>query len=191
MRDDSRDDRAESYLNRRAALAGGAALLTAGGTLVFVGDPAHAAVSIDDLTVADETFTTESVDPVVDVTVGYSYDAGNAAVESLRFTLSIDGETVATDELVTDRTTLENETTLSGKVTNADAYAASDFAPDVASSVSQELTIGLTFEVLGTDGTVLVGDTASDTAVVTVSHPQESEYVATVGGSGTIRTPDT
>lgn len=186
--DKRRIDRAESHLNRRTALASGAALLTAGGSLVLIGDPVHAAVSVDSLTVDDESFTAEAVSPVLDVTAGYSYDVGNSAVSKLRFTLAVDGSPIASDDLVTDRTTLENETTLSGSIIDSDAWAATDFAPAVAESVSRKLSIDLTFEVLGSDGAVLVSDSASDTAVVTVSHPQESEYVASVGGTGTIRT---
>lgn len=188
MTTDRSHDRAASLLNRRAALASGAALLTAGGSLVLVGEPVSAAVDVDQLTVSDASFTAEEVSPVLDVEAGYEYDAGNSAVSALRFELAVDGTLIASDELVTDRTTLEGTTTLSGPITDSDAWAAADFSPAVANRVTREITVELSFGVLGSDDTELVSDSATDTAVIEVAHPQESKYVASVGGVGTIRT---
>jgi hypothetical protein len=185
--DRQRFDSAVSHLSRRQALAAGAALVTAGGSLVVVGEPASAQVSVEGLSVPDKSFTRESVEPVVDVTVSYNYDAGNRPVEQLRFGLTVGGTEVATEDLVTDRTTLSGETQLSGRVTDAEAWSATDFAPAVAEEAQHTLALGLSFAVVDTDGNTVVSDSASTEATVTVAHPQDSEYIAEVGGSGTIR----
>jgi len=191
MHDESkRHDRAVSYLTRRRALAGGAALLTAGGTVVAVGDTASAAVTVSELSIADREFVSERVDPVLDVTAAFNYDAGTQPVQDLRFVLSVGGEEIASDELTTDRTTFTGDTTLSGRVTDSSAWSVSDFEPAVASSVSRSVTVGVTFEVLDGEGNVIVSDSAEDSGTVTVSHPQETQYVAEVGGSGSFRTAE-
>jgi hypothetical protein len=193
MGDDSkRYDRAVAQLSRRRALAGGAALLTAGGTLVWVGsDTARADVTLDELTIPDADFESEGIDPVVDVTAKYDFDVGQAAVDKLRLTLTVGGDTVATEELVTEHTVLTGEADLSGRITDSEAWSDTDFAPAVAEEVSRTLTVGLTFEVVGTDGESIVEDSVTEDVTVRVSHPQESQYVASVGGTGTVRTATT
>lgn len=187
-REKQRFDRVAQSLSRRRLIGGAATLLTAGGTLVVVGDPAAAQVTVDDFAVSDAELTSEAATPVVDVTAAFEYDAGTQPVRALRFALSVGGSVIASDELVTDSTMNDGTTTLSGRVTDADAWTTDDFAPEVASSVSRELTIGLKFEVLDGEDSVIVSDTATDAATVVVSHPQESQYVAEVGGRGSIRT---
>jgi hypothetical protein len=180
-------------VSRRQALAGIGTLATGGvgvAALRAGTSPVRAQVSIDEFSVADATFTAESVDPDVVVTIGYDYDVGMNVVSSLRFELVVGETVVASDDLRTDRATLSGETDLRGSVTDAEAWAAQDFAPEVASSVTQELDVTVRFDVLDDTGESIVGDTATDTATVVVSHPQESRYVATVGGSGTVVTPD-
>jgi len=71
-------------------------------------------------------------------------------------------------------------------VTDAAGYAAEDFGPAVASSVSQSLDVSISFEVLDDAGKVLVSDSASDTLAVSVSHPQETKYQIAVGGEGRV-----
>jgi len=190
MTDDSqRRESAVSHLNRRRVLAGAGVLLTGAGSLVAVSEPASAAVSVGNFDVANREFTGEQIQPVVDVTAAYQYDVGSQPVNALEFTLSIDGSVVASDELITDRTTLANETILSGRVTDSDAWGSDDFAPAVASSVSRDIKITLSFSVVESDGREIAGDSATATATVTVNHPQETEWTATVGGEGVIRTP--
>ena len=189
MPDDSRRrDRVASYLTRRRALAGGAALLTAGGSLVWVGEPASAAVSVDDYSVSDAEFTKAQLDPVLDVSVAYSYDAGNSTVGSLLFELQVGKTVVASEELVTDATTLDSTTELSGRIVDSDAWGLTDFSPEVASSVDRTVSTTLRFAVLDSNGEVIVEDSKSDTVTIAVAHPQESEYLASVGGDGTVRT---
>jgi hypothetical protein len=182
-----RFDRAVSTLSRRRALIGGATLLTAGGSLVWVGDPVHAAVSVDDLAIPDASFTSRQVAPVVDVTLGFDYDVGMASIKHLALGLSVGGETIASDELVTDKTTYNGQTTLSGRVTDASAWASGDFAPAVGERVERTLTVGVTFAVVNTSDETIVEDSTTTDVVVGVSHPQESRYTASVGGTGTVR----
>lgn len=183
-----RRDRVESHLTRRRALAGGAALLTAGGSLVFVGEPANAAVSVDSYSVSDAEFTKEQLDPILDVSIDYSYDAGNAVVGSLLFELVVGETVVATEELVTDATTLESTTELSGRIVDSDAWGLTDFSPEVASSVQRTVSTTIRFAVLDSNGDVIVEDSKSDDVLIAVSHPQQSEYIASVGGTGSVRT---
>lgn len=181
----TRYDRAVSTLSRRQALAGGATLLTAGGTLVWVGQPASAAVSVEEWTVADATFEAEAVTPVVDATVQWSYDVGERAVAELFVGLSVDGETIASETLDTKRTVLDGDSALSGDVTDSSAWDQSDFEVGVGEAVTRTLTIGVTFEVRDESG-VIVADSDEDSAEVEVSHPQETKLLAEVGGSATI-----
>jgi hypothetical protein len=107
-------------------------------------------------------------------------------VADLRFELLVDGDVVASDELTTDKTTFDGTTELSGRVLDASAWDQSDFSPEVASEIQQDVTVGVRFAVLDSGGSVIVEDSKSDSASVAVSHPQEVRLVASVGGSGTI-----
>jgi hypothetical protein len=173
----------------KRTLLGGAAALTAGGTLLtVVGEPVSAQVTVDSFDVSPAEFTAEQANPILDVTAAFRYDAGVQPVRALRLALSVGGDVIATDELVTDAATADSTTTLSGRVTDSSAWAAEDFAPAVASSVDRSVTVGLSFEVLADGDDVIVSDSAEDTATLTIHHPQESQYVAEVGGSGQFRT---
>lgn len=186
-RDTQRFDRVAQTLSRRQALAGGAALLTAGGTLVVVGEPAAAAGEVSEFTVADKEFTRESVEPVVDVTAAFDYDVGTAPIDGLRFELGIDGTTVTTETMVTTKSTYTGEVTLSGAVPDSDAWSAGDLEPAIGASVERTLSVTLTFAVVDSNDEAIVSDSASDDPTVGVAHPQDSAYVVRVGGSGTIR----
>ena len=188
--DDSRYDRVAQTLSRRQALAGGATLLTAGGTLVWVGEPASAAVDIEGFTAENQSWQREQVSPVVNATIRWQYDAGNSVVTALRLRLSVGDTVVAEERLSTDRTVLDGQTDLSGRVTDSDSWATSDFDPDVASSVSREVAVTVEMAVLGQDDSVIVADSATDTAALTVEHPQQSQYTATVGGTATFEAAD-
>ena len=188
--DNSRFDRVAQSMTRRRALAGGATLLTAGGTLVWVSDPASAQVTIAEFTAESRQFDAEQVAPVVEATLAWDYDVGNRVVSAIRLRLTVDGTAVAEDTLTTDRTTLNGETTLSGSVVDSEAWSAADFAPDVAASVTRSLTVGIELAVLDDRGEAIVSDRATDTAELTVSHPQDSEYTAEIGGAATFHTPE-
>lgn len=186
--DHDRPNRAGRTLSRRQAIAGGSALLAAGGTLVWVGDPVRAAVSVDELTIPDASFERDDLDPVVAVTAGYEYDVGTTAVSALRFELVVDETVVASEQLRTDEPTLSGETELSGRIADSDAWALADFAPAIGETLERDLTVTLRFAVLGSDDSAIVSDSASETVTVTVAHPQDSAYTASVGGEGEIRT---
>ncbi|AGC34575.1 hypothetical protein HSTV1_30 [Haloarcula sinaiiensis tailed virus 1] len=174
-------------VSRRQALLGIGTLAAGGGSLaVAMSEPGAAQVSVDSFSVSDSDMATEQADPVVDVSLGYSYDAGNNPVADLRFELLVGGDVVASDELTTDKTTFDGTTELSGRAVDASAWEQSDFAPDVASAVERDVTVAVRFAVLASDGSVIVEDSKSDTATVKISHPQEVRLVASVGGSGTI-----
>jgi hypothetical protein len=177
-------------VSRRQALAGiGTVAAGAGGYVALGSQPTRAAVTVESFDVADAEFTAEQVDPVVAVDLSYSYDAGVAPVTNLRFELLVAETVVASDTLVTDTTTHDGTLSLRGSVTDAEAWSASDFSPDVAEQISHEVSVTVRFAVREQDGTVIVEDSKADTGTVVVDHPQESTYVASVGGSGSIVTP--
>jgi len=187
-RKSQRYDRVEQFLTRRKAIAGGATLLATGGTVIALGDNARAQVALDALEIPDATLTGETVTPVADVEVRYSYDVGEVAVSALRFALTIGGDVIASSELVTDRTTYEGTTDLAGPVTDSTAWTSDDFAPAVASSVERTLSVGLSLTVVEPNGGELASATASEDVSVVVEHPRDSKVTARVGGQGVIRT---
>lgn len=188
QRDSQQFERVVSHVNRRRVLAGvsGVAFAGAGVATLTPDARASASVDVDGLEIPDAEFTAKQVEPEVRVSLAYNYDAGTAPVRALGFTLSVDGTIVGEDKFVTDRTTLENTTELTGLVTDSSEWSSSDFSPKVAESVTREITVSVTFDVLDGNEQSIVSDTASTTADVTVSHPQESKLIAEVGGSGEI-----
>jgi hypothetical protein len=187
-RNTQRYERVAQHLSRRRTLGAGAILFASGGMVALTPDPVSASVSVDSLTVPDHSFTSESIVPVCGVVAAYEYNAADRPIKHLALTLAIDGDTVAREELVTDRQALSGETQLSGRITDSEAWSATDFAPEVGATVERTLSVGLTLEVVDTNDSVVVSDSAEDQTTVTVSHPQKTEYVARVGGEGTIRT---
>lgn len=184
-------DRLDSLasLDRRSVLAAAGSAAAGGGVLLSVGaEPAAADVTMGEPDITGGSFTAETLDPIADVRVKYDYDVGSADVAALRTELLAGGDVIATERLTTDTTALENDTTLSGRVTDAEAYAAADFAPAVGESVTVDVEVGVTFAVLDSADAVLASDSVSDTVPVTVAHPQESAYEVTIGVEGEIRT---
>jgi len=180
-----------SPVSRRQALVGIGTLAAGGVGLSAVAvETAGASVSVDSFAVSDAEFTAESVTPVLDVTLVFDYDVGNQPVSSLRFAVSVGDSQIAEKTLNTGMATYEGTETLSGVITDSDAWSASDFSPPVADSVSRQVSVSVLFAVRDSDGAAIASDTASDTATVSVSHPQETEYVASVGGSGAIQRQD-
>lgn len=188
MHEVSRFDSVAQHYNRRRVVAGLATLAAGGAGLSALGHPARASVSIDSWTVPDASFEAEAVAPVADATIAYAFDVGSdTAVRALAFELLVDGHAVASDELVTETTSLENTTTLSGALTDSGAWSTSDFDVAVGESVAHDVTVAVRFAVVGTDESEIVTARAEDTATVTVAHPQQTEYTASVGGEVAIR----
>jgi len=185
-RQTQRYDRVVSTLNRRRVLAGAGTLAAGGLGVVALGGDARAQVDVEGLQIPDASFTSEQVTPAVAVDIGYNYDVGTAPVQALGFTLAVGGTVIAEDRLETTRSTLSETTTLQGRVTDSDAWGSDDFAPAVGEEINRDLSVSVTFDVLESDDTVIVGDTASTTATVTIAHPQETSYTATVGATGEI-----
>jgi len=183
-------DRIVSQMSRRRALAGVATLVTAGGSVVVVGEPAQASVSVDELTISDAQFERESVKPVLDVSVHFDYDVGDEPVNALEFSLLVDGTEIASDELITDTVALDGDTTLSGNLLESEQWSQSDFRVGIGESIEREIQVTLEFRVVTSEGTVIVGDSAKDSVTVGLSHPQQSALMASVGGKGSIRAAD-
>jgi len=176
-----------SPVSRRQAILG-IGTVAAGSTALatVTTDRAAAQVSVESLSIPDASFTAESITPELAVTIGFSYDVGDEAVGSLRFGLAVDGTEIDSEELNTTKATFEGETSLAGLLTDSDAWASGEFTVGIGESVSQEISATVTFEVRDGTGGVLIDDSANETVVVSVSHPQETTWNASVGGVGEI-----
>lgn len=180
-----------SPVSRRQALIGVGSLAAGATTYSVIGsDGARAEVTLGALDAQDGELTSDAADPVVDATILYRYDVGSAPIRSLCVGLTIAGDVVAERELSTTTSVLENDVELSGHVIDSDAFETSDFEPAVADSVNHEITVGVVFEAREGDDSVIVAAETSDTAELVVSHPQESEFVADVGGTATFADAD-
>jgi len=180
-------------LTKRQLLGGLAATAAGGGGLLtLASDDASAAASVElgTVQVSDAAFETESVTPVVESQVTYDYAVGDAAVGDLVVELLV-GDTVVADEtLVTDTTSLRNDETLVGRVTDADRWSASDFTVAVGESVTRSVTVGVRFAVRDPDGSVLEAASAETVVDISVTHPRDSEWSVQVGATGVVRAPE-
>jgi hypothetical protein len=174
-----------SPVSRRQALIGIGTLASGATTTAYLAtDRARADVAIGDLSVSDETFEAESIDPKLVVDVQYRYDASGASVDSVRFRLLVGGGVLDETQLSTSQESLEESTRLEGRLASLDAYASGDFAPEVGGSVTESFEATVAFDVLDADETPIASAEVTDTVTVSVSHPQENEYEASVGGDG-------
>ena len=171
-----------SGLSRRRVLLGTASVAVGATALQLVaGQNARANVSVEQVSIDDATFEAEAVDPVVDVTVAYAYAADS--VSELHIELLVDGDAVASESLRTGSEELENDTDLSGRVVDADAWSAADFEVEFGESITREIDVTVEFSVVDVDR-VVAADSASDTAEIIVEHPNDDH--ATVGMVGHI-----
>lgn len=176
-----------SPVSRRQALIGIGTLASGATTTAYLAsDRAQADVAIGDLSVGDAAFEAEAIDPKLVVDVAYRYDASGADVDSADFRLLVDGAELDTSNLSTSQESLEETTRLSGRLTALDAYAASDFQPDVGATASESFQATVAFAVLDSAGSEIVTAEVSDTVTVSVSHPQDNTYEASVGGDGRV-----
>jgi hypothetical protein len=185
-RQTQRYDRVVSTLSRRQLIAGAGTLAAGGLGVVALGGGARAQVSVDGLQIPDANLTAEAPTPAVRVDIGYEYDVGTAPVAALGFTLAVDGTVVAEDKLDTTRSTLSETTTLNGAIADSEAWRNDDFAPEVGGSLTREVVVTVGFDVLESGGSSIAGDSVTTTVPVSVSHPQETKYIASVGASGEI-----
>jgi hypothetical protein len=185
-------DRLDSLasLDRRSVLVGAGSLAAGGGVVLASSDRADAAADVElgSITLTGGSFEAAEVVPVVDVAVTYDFSVGSADVATLRSELLVGESVIASEALTTDTTSLRNDTTLTGRITDADGYTAADFAPAVGETVSVEVPISVRFAVLDDAGDVLASDTVATTRTITVEHPRDSEYTAAIGVTGEIRT---
>jgi hypothetical protein len=120
---------------------------------------------------------------VVDASIAYAYQYEGA--QELRFELLVGDSVVASETLRTSSASVEGETTLAGRVADADAWTLQDFAVDQGGETVREVTVTVRFAVL-VNGSVAAEDSASVTTDVTVVWPADAEY-ATVGGVVSVR----
>ena len=187
---DSNTERFGGAVSRRQLLTTGGAVGIGllGGVSLLVRD-ARAAVSVDGLNVPDKSFEAEAIRPKVVVTAGYDYDVGSAVdVGSIALDLRVEETVVDSRTLSTDATALSNSEELRGEIAASEAWSESDFDVAIGESVTRDVGVSVWFGVLDPSGSAIVEAEASDTTAVTLQHPQENEYVATVGGTGVVVT---
>jgi hypothetical protein len=183
-----KDDIAEwTPVSRRQALAGIGTVATGAIGTAVIAQPAGATVSVDEFTVKSNSFDAEQVDPIVTATIGYDYDVGTAPVADVRVSLSIDGTEVAQETMATNKTTYQSSVELSGRIADSGQWSVGHFEPSAGASVSREVSVTVRFAVRDSDGRVIKSATASDTAEVTVTHPESGQTYVTVGGSAEIK----
>lgn len=146
-----RNDALWSPVSRRQALAGLGTLATGAGVVgvsSLTAEHVRAQVTVENFAVADAEFTATAADPRVVVDVGYDYSVGETVVSAVMLRLSVDGTEVASDELVTDRTTLRGSSEIRGAITDSDEWDSDDFAPAVAESVTREVSVTVDMAIL-------------------------------------------
>jgi len=183
LTDSSSDDwRIDSVSNpvsvsRRQAIGAVATVVGGGSAIAIAGaESARAQVSVDDVNVPDTEFEADAVDPVVDAEIAYAYR--HDSTTELVFELLVGETVIAAESLRTASAELESDTQLSGRIAESDAWTTADFEAPAGETIQRDVTVGVRFAVL--DGeTVVVEDTAEDTATVTVANPSDS--TASVG----------
>ena len=170
-----------------AMLAGASA--TGLGALALGSEEAAAEIELDGLTIPDETYAAEDLEPtpVVDIDTRIQYRVDSISEWNISVELGPPGD-VEFLELVsedTNATEAEQTRTLSVPVTDADAFESADFAPDAETSVEHDVEVVLTFSVM--DGSeTLVQTSVSDMATVTVQN-ETIDIEGSIGGEGEIR----
>ena len=176
-----------SPVSRRQALAGIGTLATGATTVAVLGsDDARAQVTVDGLSVADGTFEANAITPKLIVDVAYRYDVTGADIDHVAFGLRVDDAELDSSALSTSSESLDETTQLGGRLTTLEQYTASAFDPAIGETVTVSFTATVTFAAVDSAGDDIVTASASDDATLTVAHPQDSEYQASVGGTGRI-----
>lgn len=189
MNDPRNSSEASSIMSRRRVVAAvGTATITATSIGTYLSGRSEAAsIQVDSLDVSSQSFEAESVSPVVDVDMQYSYDVGDKQVASVRVELLVGGQVVAYQNLQTQRSSLDADASLSAKLSKSDAWNSSDFTVDVGKSVEHSINVGVRLAVRDSTESVIVDAKASDTATLSITHPQKNEWTASVSATGTIR----
>jgi hypothetical protein len=120
---------------------------------------------------------------VLDATIGWEYQYTGA--QELRIELLVGETVVASEQRQTNGDSGSGETTLSGRVVDADAWALSDFDVQQGERIEREVQVGVRLAVM-VNGVVAKEASADKTAVVAVEWPKGQAY-ATVGGEITFR----
>jgi len=189
---DTNDTDSNRTLTRRRALAAVAGTAATGlGVTAVATDTADAQADIQlgALSIADGTHAAPdpTPSPIVETDARLVWSA--ETVDRVETTLGVgpsdsDTEAIATDTidaLVSDGDTTR---TLSGAVTDADAYTSGDFAPERESTIRETLTVALGLAIEH-EGETLATDRVTDTATVTVENTADAVSVE-LGGDGVV-----
>lgn len=189
LRDINPDMNRPEITRRRvlAMLAGAATTTTAA---VAVGsEEADADIQFGTLSVSDGTHESEDpqVTPVVTVDAEFSYTVESVTDYNVSLELGPDHDNRMFVDLVSTETAVMDgqfSESLSGPVTDIDAYSQSDFAPAAGETVTEDIAIALTLSVMD-GGATMVTAAVEDTATITVTNTGVNTTVA-LGGEGEI-----
>lgn len=188
LRDTNPDTNRTLTRRRVVALLAGASA-TALGAAAVATDDAHAQVE-SDFSIPDAAYEAADAAPTpiveADATVAYQVPALAAVVVQLVAGRETADHVLAEERIETTVTEASTDVELSGALTDADAFASADFAPDAESTTTVDATVGVTVEVRDSAGDVVVSDTATDTLAIEVTNTADAVEVS-VTGSGTIR----
>ena len=161
-------EQTQEHITRRRLLSGiGVAGASTAALSIVATDTASAAVELGTLDAQSATFTGASAIPVLDATVRYEYSVSKADTTIVE--LSVGDSVVASEEQMTALVGSEGSTTLSGRVTDSDAWTESDFDAPTNGSVTRDVSVSVRFAVLS-GGSVVASDTASATLPITVDN---------------------
>lgn len=189
--DSDKTDTNRTLTRRRAVatLAGASAVGLGVGAAALGSAPARAQVD-SEFTIPDATYEAADAAPTpiveADATVAYQVPRLEAVVVQLVAGRDSADTVLATERIETSVTEADTDVTLTGPLTDADAFAASDFAPAAESTTTVNATVGVTVEIVDSDDSVVAADTATDTLSIEVTNTAEAVEVA-VSGTGSIR----
>ena len=193
MTPDLFSDRSESnrptITRRRAVAMLAGASATGLGALAVGSEEAAAEITLEELAVADGTYSAADPEPtpVVDLEARVSYRVGSITEWNIGLEFGPPGDVdfISVLNESTNATEAEQTRTLSAPLTDADAFDSDDFAPDAETSVEHDVEVVLTFSVM--DGSeTLVQTSVSDTATVVIEN-ETIDIDGSIGGTGEIR----
>lgn len=171
------------HTNRRRVILAMGSTAVGGGILARAASQPAAAVSVDSLEVPDAEFEAEAVEPELEATVAYEYSVPSAT--DVTVWLGVGDDRLSSTDLFTSSPEASNDVSLSAALLDSSAFEAADFEVGVGESTTVDVPVTVGVDVYDGDSVVAKAD-ASETAVVTVQHPDEETATASVGGTVTI-----
>jgi len=185
----------DGAVSRRQILVSTGAFLTGAGVVAAAGSqPASGQVSTTELTIPDASYEGEdgSVSEV-SLSVDGAYEYSSPDATTLRWTLDVApaGQTdwATIDQLQSDASgeTGAGSYSVSGSILDHPSMDSSTFSADAGETNTTDIEARVTFEVVASDGSVVVSETASGTGSVEVTNTTTAVEVSlTASGQLTV-----